>query len=145
MAANAALVREYKRLRANGFTAVRAYEAASVNARFGSLEQRGLVMLDVVPDLCMYDDSYAENDGERQAIWRRIRNEGTWGIVGKYRLHADDDFITYDSVWGFIGDDHVDSGYDADVRARTMARLSELQQEAADEIASRPTYAMIAC
>ena len=99
-----------------------------------------LVMLEIVPDESYHsiDDLFGDiynpdvnidinperlAKEEQEAIERADR-EGIWGIVGKFKCNCNcprcDGWHTSDSVWGFVGDDWKDSGYDIDVMHQTL-------------------------
>jgi len=100
---------EYARLRRLGWKAIEAFDAAKVRAAF--LDAGDCVELEVVPDLdadlsFLNQDCFADcAENERD----RANREGCWGVVAK--AYGE----TVDSVWGFIGDDWKDSGYDVDL------------------------------
>lgn len=50
---------------------------------------------------------------------KRVEREGAYGIVGEYRTLTGE-WERVDSVWGFVGDDWRNSGYDIDIMAATM-------------------------
>jgi len=99
-----------------------------------------LVRLEIVPDESYYspDDLFGDtfnpdvNDDidperlakEEQEAIERANRDGIWGIVGKFKCNCNcprcDGWHTSDSVWGFIGDDWKDSGYDIDVMHHTL-------------------------
>lgn len=113
---NATVRAEYKRLRRKGWTASDAMHAAEVNAAFEEAEAEGLVAFEVIPDESA-DLSFLDQDcmeDVREAEYSRADSCGTWGIVATVNGK------TVDSVWGFIGDDWKDSGYDTDVKAAAL-------------------------
>lgn len=57
---------------------------------------------------------------EKEAFINRLDRDGVWGIVGQYKCKACGHWLTADSVWGFVGDDWQESGYDLDVKASTL-------------------------
>jgi len=107
-----ALQREYRRLRKQGWDATRALDYARTAEEWDALEY-GEVQLLIEPD-DRYPDDLCADDAER------ANNDGVWGIMGQYRDPATDKWTTADSVWGFIGDDWRDSGYDYDVKRATL-------------------------
>jgi len=57
---------------------------------------------------------------ERQYFFDRIEHDGVWGAVLSCR-HTDgtwDDHV--DSIWGFVGDDFIGSGHDADFHSTAV-------------------------
>lgn len=54
----------------------------------------------------------------QQAEQDRANRDGMTGIVGQYLTNGK--WIHADSVWGFIGDDWKDSGYDLDIMSETI-------------------------
>lgn len=90
----------------------------------------GPVRLRVPWDECFYDDSYLdtwddvparERERVRRELWDRIERDGVVGIVGERWDGAAEEWVTVDSVWGFVGDDWRWSGYDDDVMRATLA------------------------
>jgi len=114
-----------------GHNAEQALHAAKTELLFHSLEQVGMVKLDVRDDydadLSWLDQTDDQMGGgfERQAKEQKQRahDYGCYGIVGMYRINESDDWDEADSVWGFIDDDWKDSGYDIDVMATTIDAL----------------------
>jgi len=106
-----------------------------------------LVMLEIVPDEVYYspDDLFGDTFNpnvntdidpeqlakEEQEAIDRANREGIWGIVGKYKVACDcqncDGWHTSDSVWGFVGDDWKNSGYDIDVMYQTLVDVGLLE------------------
>lgn len=123
-------VREYHRLRRAGWAAREAWHQAKTLERWrdaGGYETgdesempvcadptvRLLVLPDDCPDLSYLDDEKVYSARERERVLEIANRDGVCGIVGQ---HWDgESWQTSDSVWGFIGDDWRDSGYDADV------------------------------
>ena len=117
-----ALTKEYRRQRAKGWNASTALRNAKVERTWNVLEARGKVALKVMPD----DDcdlSYLDQDcfaHYRKAELERANRDGCWGLVGEYRCPRCGQWTTADSIWGFIGEDWRDSGYDMDVKAEVI-------------------------
>lgn len=137
--------REYDRLRAKGWTAEAAFRAATVTARFAQLEEQGLVRFRVVEDPEPYDSSHVDtwtdmrpSDRKRwkEDIARDIRRYGVVGLVGE--ILVDDCWVGQDSVWGCIGNDTHDNGYDTDIK---LACIEALAERGAAALRDRPTYA----
>ena len=105
--------REYKRLRKQGWHANAALDYARTAEEWDALEY-GEVQLLIEPD---NDPVWHDFDS---AEAKRAEQYGVWGIRGQYRDPATDRWITADSIWGFIGDDWQDSGYDYDVKRVTL-------------------------
>ncbi len=126
---------EYRRLRGLGERANVALRSAKIKDEFSYLESLGLVRLIVKPDE-FSDLSYLDQEmfaDVRQKELDRAERDGTCGIVSQYRVSDDDDWQEADSVWGFIGDDWKDSGYDSDlmdsaIQAYYSANLSSVPQ-----------------
>lgn len=82
----------------------------------------------------MYDDSYIDTWGEseeevirlKKELWDRIENEGVWGLVGEVKCKCCGSWTTTDSVWGFVGDDWKNSGYD-DYIIKTTKKQAEIK------------------
>ena len=118
--------REYARLRARGWSAQYALRDARTNTRFQAYEDAGFARLRVVPD----EDPQHALDGDfspsmLRALRERVYQEGTWGLVVEVRHPLGGDWEHVDSIWGFIGDDWQDSGYDADIKSNAIARLDD--------------------
>lgn len=61
---------------------------------------------------------------------RRLREQGAWGGAIQVRKTSQDPWVRdgcyyLDSIWGFIGDDYVGSGYDGDQVAMALEWLDE--------------------
>lgn len=74
------------------------------------------------------DDPSSALDGdftERQLkeLRERANRDGVCGICGQYWDGAD--WVDVDSVWGFIGNDWHNSGYDVDIMRATLDALAE--------------------
>lgn len=118
----------------------------NIDTRFSELEKLGLVRIRIEPDyIC--DLEYLLGDGfkpevcpeidpeelekQKQAEIRQINNEGVWGIVGEYlkpectHCKRKASWEHVDSIWGFIGDSWKNSGYDADIKAATIAAFEK--------------------
>lgn len=137
--------REYDRLRAKDWTAEQAFRAATVTARFAQLEEQGLVRFRVVDDPEPYDSSYVDTWTDMRAsdrkrwkedIARDIRRYGVVGLVGE--ILVDGHWVGEDSVWGCIGNDTHDNGYDTDIK---LACIEALAERGAEGLRDRPTYA----
>ena len=139
---DAHIIKEYRRLRAKNWKSVEAMRAARVKDEFQNLGM--YVRFVVEADDELYDDSYIDEvtfpNGKKE-LWSRIGMEGVWGLVGKYRASEDEPWEVADSVWGFIGDDWEDSGYDIDIKENTIKALHQAWQRKADELSERATYA----
>jgi hypothetical protein len=130
--------REYARYRALGYTATDALRSARINTLFEAAEDSGAVKFEVVYDQEQYDDSYLDTWSDihktkrehlRKQLWNRIEREGTYGI----KAYALDPYtyllVEVDSVWGFIGNDWKDSGYDVDVKNSALQAVQACIQE----------------
>lgn len=60
---------------------------------------------------------------EEKEFEQQVYNEGVWGIVTKVRCKCCGEWHTADSVWGFVGDQWMDSGYDIDVKAEALDQI----------------------
>jgi len=76
--------------------------------------------------------THSRREREYKAFVSRVQDEGATGIVGEYFDGAD--WQVADSVWGFIGDDWRDSGYDTDVMSATLQALAEHREALAHEM-----------
>jgi len=136
---NDAIKREYFRQRRLGNRARWAYQHAVTQARWDAMESEGLVRLDIRPDEdCGFDDLAGDMFNrkanpdipesrmakEEKEYRERIDREGVYGIVGEY--FDGEEWVDADSVWGFVGDDWRDSGYDSDIKRATMDALESL-------------------
>jgi hypothetical protein len=126
---DAATQREYRRLRNLGWKPDDALRAAKITVAFRDAEADGLVEFEVVPDEYLGIEDLegdvfkaelhpeiprSQIERERKEFHDRIEHDGVWGIVSKVNGK------TIDSVWGFVGDDWKDSGYDTDVKAAAL-------------------------
>lgn len=146
---NVTLSTKYTELRLMGYTALVAFNQAKryleymeerrkTLAKWDELETQGKVRLKIEPD---YDadlddllgDSYDPTVNpdipakrlaqEREWEIDRINREGVWGIVGQYKCKCCGSWTTADSVWGVVGDDWKESGYDLEIMQNTMDQL----------------------
>lgn len=123
------ITKEYRRLRAKGFTGADALRAARVNVAFEAAENAGLVEFRVDVDPEPYDASFVHTWGlpparaqraERE-ILERAERDGVW-VISAVKV-TDDEGEPLDSVGMFIGDDFADSGYDVDVKRSALEAL----------------------
>lgn len=121
---------EYRRLRAKGWTAQEAWRAAKVNVAFAIAEEAGQVRFRVIEDIEPHDPgdpgdfrSQSERDRYFQAIQDRVKRYGTWGIVSEVLCRECQSWRHVDSVWGFIGDDTTDNGYDTDIKLAALEAI----------------------
>ena len=132
------IAKEYRRLRALGWTALLAHRAARTLEAWNRLDGHTIwadddpddpdepdarVRLHIVADddfdlSCDCEDAHCE---ERQL--ERAERDGVWGIVGEYRVR--DEWEQADSCWGFVGEDWRDSGYDTDIMDETMRAFNK--------------------
>lgn len=114
--------REYARLRAAGWHAKQALDEARTLVLFEQYEDAGWVRFRVEPDE-LYEvdlDPSCFSQRDIEAEHARVNNKGAWGIISEYRCPLGGTWEHADSVWGFIGDDWRDSGYDGDVRRAAL-------------------------
>ena len=143
--------REYARLRKAGWQARAAIRHARIIREFGDLEHDGKVRLRVESDdSASMDDlkgdmfSRRNHPGipesrmarEEKEFEDRVSHLGVYGIIGEYLNPATERWEHADSVFGFVGDDWRDSGYDADIMRATI----DAYKEAID--AEEPMYAI---
>jgi len=139
------IINLYRQQRDKGFSASHALRIARTLSQWDALQGEEVfegepvsdqcnIRLLIVPDNEVYDDSYFDtweiSDDQKEKIraelWARIEREGVWGITGQYRVCSCDEcgnpahWEDVDSVWGFVGDDWQDSGYDTDVMQGTI-------------------------
>ena len=144
--ANNTLRTLYRRERQLGFTAQQALRHARIRRTWALLEDQYLrlrVEPDDSPDLSFLEQDCYQDTREGRALAKQMREtaqrDGVWGIVGEYRLSKEDCWHVADSVWGFVGDDWKDSGYDTDVMATTIAAFREAIQSRCP-VCRRPGY-----
>ena len=104
--------KEYARRRALGWSASYALQCAKTAARFADLEGEDRVRFRVEPDHMPFEHG---DMGDEKETNERIDRDGLWGIVSERRCSKCGSWHHVDSVWGFIGEDWRDSGYDTDV------------------------------
>ena len=114
---------EYRRLRRAGWSARAALRAARIRERFEDAESAGLVRFTVQPDECCEVLDFDGTEREHADALERANSDGCWGIVSEERCPFCGHWFAVDSVWGFIGDDWQDSGYDDDVRESALVEL----------------------
>jgi hypothetical protein len=127
----------YKQYRRNGYTAENALREARVRVKWAELED-DKVRLQILPDeMCDIDNLKGDTfnpkanpdvpvsrlEREEREFEGRVNSDGVWGIMGEYKCPCCGQWITADSVWGFVGDDWKNSGYDSDVMYSTMIEL----------------------
>ena len=94
---------------------------ARVNIAFLDAERSGRVEFHTRPDDCP-DLSFLEQDcfsDVRAEQYSRANDEGTWGIFVTV------DGTEVDAVYGFIGEDWQDSGYDVDLKRTALSLIEE--------------------
>lgn len=121
---------EYRRLRALGWTAREAWRAAKVNFAFAIASEAGQVEFREIPDDEPYDmgdpgDFTSASERERYfaAIRARLERWGHYGIASYARCARCGTLKQVDSVWGFVGDDTTDNGYDTDVKLAALEAI----------------------
>jgi hypothetical protein len=112
--------REYRRLRALDWSARDALRAAKAKVRFLQLEEDGKVRLRLEPDDLPFEFGDATEE-ETRAIQAQIDRDGLWGVVVEAACPCCGLFEHVSSVYGFVGDDWKDSGYDTDLRLEAIA------------------------
>jgi hypothetical protein len=114
--------KEYARRRALGWTAIYALQSAKTAARFDELKWDDRVRFRVEPDHSPYEhgDMGPKFEAETNA---RIERDGLWGIIAEYRCPHCGAWTVADAVWGFVGLDWLDSGYDTDVKQSAIDAL----------------------
>lgn len=116
---------EFARLRAKGYHAREAFRDAKINVRFAHLEREGLVRLRHEPDT----EPYLMGDIEDEAATlERIEHNGVWGIVVDVCCPCCGAWKYVDAVWGFVGDDLQDNGYDADLKETAIEELAAMKE-----------------
>lgn len=116
--------REYRRQRAQGWTAPEALRRARTDVRFQHAEDAGLVRLRCEGDDMNPVDMFDAPEGVIERESKRAERDGVWWWCGEYRTHPDsNDWEIADSIGGFIGDDFDGSGYDDDVKSITLGAL----------------------
>lgn len=109
-----------------------------ITTRWDDAEDKGLVRLTVHPDYHsdiedLAGDTYnpiANPDIQPHILARqyrefvnRVNQEGVWGIQSEHKCPDCGQWVTDDSVWGFVGDDWEGSGYDLDLKAAALAAI----------------------
>lgn len=95
------------------------------------------VRIAILPDDSA-DLSWLDETGKRDKVQlERAKRDGCWGMVGQFWNGTE--WENADSIWGFIGDDFRNSGYDTDIMHATLKAYNEsLEQAARDLEATRP-------
>jgi len=115
------LAREYARLRRQGFSAHIALDYARTAEEWDALEYGEVRLLAEPDDSADFADLIGDApESVVKSETKRADRDGVWGIVGQYLDPATGEWVTADSVWGFIGDDWQDSGYDYSVKRATL-------------------------
>lgn len=104
----------YSHERSLGFQAGAALQNAKTRYRWEDMQARGVVALRVLPDNDP-DLSWAD-----EKTLKRAGCDGVWGLVAEYRCSCCYSWLVADSVWGFVGDDWRDSGYDTSLMEAAM-------------------------
>lgn len=118
---NTDTITRYNRERKLGFSAKCALQNAKTREKFKRYECAGLVRIRIEPDLERYDESYVDTwdcsskkkDRIKKEIFAKLERDGAWGIIAEACVN--ERWMEMDSVWGFIGEEWRDSGYDVDL------------------------------
>ena len=129
------LHQEYRWLRVAGWPAQRAWRAAKTTVAFEAAAESGLVRFRVVADEDTWPPSDVADMGlrpseakrERERLTRQCEDWGVWGIVSEVLCPCCGQWMTVDSVWGFVGDSWRRSAYDTDVMDAALAKLGGAQ------------------
>lgn len=143
---------EYMRLRRKGWTASAALRAARVEDTWTDLVNEGVVRIENPFDSEPYDDSYidtwddlspAKRERAKKELHDTIERWGVYGIQGAF--FDGESWVETDTVWGILGNDLDDTGYDVDIKEATITAYLEhhdaFTTAQAEELASRATYA----
>jgi hypothetical protein len=116
----------YQDLRSKGWKAADAKRHAKVYALVNN-ELDSLVRLVAVADDYFDIGNVAPmaDDAEKEATYSRVNSEGFWGCIAQFRLDTESEWIDSDSVYGFVGDDFIDSGYDTDLLESAIREREE--------------------
>jgi hypothetical protein len=103
-------------------------------------EDRGPVRLRVIPDEVssmddlmgdMFDPSVNDDispsrlELERRAFEERVSRDGVCGVQAEY--WNGEEWVSTDAVWGFVGDEWQESGYDLDLMRSAMDELKSVR------------------
>lgn len=119
---------EYFRLRALGWYATQAFDAAKVNDAWEDAEAEGLVRVRAEPEECIPIEDFApefENSEEENRWYAHVNNVGIWVFFTEY-LDPIHGWTLADSIGGVIGDDWEDSGYDVDLKRNALDALESV-------------------
>ncbi len=140
----------YKKLRAQGYHAKQALNAAKTRAEWFTLDcgthdtpelDKYCVRLRIVADECadiddLKGDCYnpdvnidiSEKKLRAQEIEfeAHVNEDGVWGVIGEFWNGRE--WIETDSCFGFVGDDWQESGYDDDIKSATLAAYAEFRK-----------------
>jgi len=124
-----------KQFRANGGMIVT--EGQEVNSRI-KIEK-------VADNHCQGDEEYLFGDSfdpevnsdidpielkkQLKAEQRRVKRWGVWGYVAFGKCRCCDSWKQLDSIWGFIGNDFIGSGYDDDLMQACLDHLNRYKKE----------------
>lgn len=121
------VAREFARLRKKGWAAREALVAARTNVEFEACEDAGFVRFRIEPDdICEVDWDFVDKRDEKESK-ARIEKHGMWGIISEARNPLGGEWEHIDSVWGFVGDDVRDNGYDTDVKQAALDWLASFE------------------
>lgn len=125
-------IRDYRKFRSAGYTALHAISTARTLAQWERLERAGLVELTAEYDTDEYDPGDCLEGMSEESIrrfWDRINQLGVYGVVGRYRTSDGDKWETADSVWGCAGYqnvlDPVENSYVTDIMQATIDELKD--------------------
>jgi len=112
------------------------HEIEKINDVFKQAQADGLLRFRIVPDETFYDDSYidtwdylseSEKIKAKKEIRDRIEEDGVWGIIVDRKCSECGQWTEVDSVYGFIGNEYENSGYDIDVKKAGLKAIVNLK------------------
>jgi hypothetical protein len=120
------ILHEYKRLRSKHWGAAEALRGARILRAFQDAAELGLVKFEVLwdPWTDVDDILCVGSKRERDRMIELMDREGVWGMQTSYRDYQGL-WETASAIWGFVGDDHVDSPYMIDVMSDALAKAKE--------------------
>lgn len=120
------ILREYKRARAQNWTAIHAFHHAKTKVLFDNTPGvRLCVECDPDPECCLDVEC---SDKEKKELIKRVNQEGAWALVS-YVQDIDGEWNVVDSCGGFIGEDWEWSGYEADLMNAALKEREKIFQQ----------------
>lgn len=135
------LIKEYRRLRAQGYTSTEAFRAARIAEQWSDLEDRGLVRMRAEEETEPYEASEGTPKEVAEEL-RLVELYGNWCVVAEFRTSDEDRWEHGASIGMMAGcKDPLDTEHTPDLRRECMGELDRAFAELASSLATRATFA----